>query len=121
MNRSRLAATVLAVTLLPTLAIAQTYPFKTWGAGRLRRADIRLIMDTSQRLLASPTLAEGQTESWNNPRSGASGSVTADRTFQREGARCHTLVYTASVRARAVPRQARLDWCRINETWRIRS
>ncbi|MBO0711265.1 MAG: hypothetical protein J2P47_08335 [Acetobacteraceae bacterium] len=120
MNRPRLAATVLAATLLPALAIAQVNPFKTrWGAGRLRREDIRLLMDSSQRLLAGPTLAEGQSENWNNPRTGASGSVTVERTFHRQGALCHTFAYAASVHANAVPRKGRLDWCKIGDTWRI--
>ena len=120
MNRPRLAATVLAATLVPALAIAQVNPFKTrWGAGRLRREDIRLLMESSRRLLASPTLADGQSESWQNPRTGASGSVTAEHTFHREGALCHTFTYAASVRANAVPREGRLDWCKIGETWRI--
>ena len=126
MNRPRLAAMVLTATLLPTLAVAQINPFRSrWGAEQLRNEDVRLLMDTSRQLLERPTLRDGESETWNNPRTRSSGSVTAERTFQRrvqgKGVTCHTLVYAATVSANAVPGEARLDWCKVGGSWRIAS
>lgn len=60
---------------------------------------------------------EGETYRWENPTTGASGSVTPKGSFSRSGARCRS----ADVSTTAGGRRNASTWklCKLNDGWKI--
>jgi surface antigen len=120
MTRLRLASVVLILGLAPGLASAQVNPFKGRGADRLNSDDVRMLMDASNRLLAEPSPSPGASESWNNTRSGASGTVRLENSTQLRDLPCRVLLYHGKSGAGVSPRDATLTWCRVPDgRWMI--
>lgn len=122
MTRLRLAAVALVVGLAPAIAVAQINPFRGRGAASLTNADMQMLIDASNRLLARPSLKTGISESWKNDQTGASGSVAVKGTSHRRGLLCHALGYQAHSGAGLSPRNTTLTWCKVPDgSWKIAS
>jgi len=106
-----------------TSAQAQRNPLNPFGPGRgprLNNDDFQLLDDSAARLLNKTNLAPGQEESWSNPTTGSSGTVTVTRSFARHGLNCQALRYRVSLKTVATPRIYDLDWCKTEKgEWRI--
>ncbi len=120
------AAAAIALSILLALATparAQFNPF--YGARtapRLTNDDFRMLDDSATKLNADPQAHTGELETWSNPASGASGSVTIERIFRSRAMTCHALRYIISARARSEPRTYNVTWCQIPAgDWKIAS
>lgn len=76
---SLLAAACVAVTALP--AHAQLSPFRAGGSGGFTSQDFRIQNSQARKLVDNTTPADGRSEKWQNPRSGASGTITILSSF----------------------------------------
>ena len=65
----------LIATFLAQPALAQINPFRNSSSTPLNSADISALSDATNCLLDKPHLASGNTETWTNPASGASGTL----------------------------------------------
>ena len=117
-------ALALAITL-PGAAEAQINPFRdNWAGPQLETSDFALLMQTAEKLYTQENVADGASENWNNPLTGASGSVTVVNSFHRtirgESLLCRKLRYEVAVRGRLGSRPYDLDWCRLPDgTWKM--
>ena len=100
------AAIVLALTAGWSLAAqAQINPFRdNWAGPQLETSDFALLMQTAEKLYTQENVADGASESWNNPLTGASGSVTVVNSFHRtirgDSRLCRKLRYEVAVSGR---------------------
>lgn len=100
-------------------AYGQINPFRGSKAAPLTRDDISVLMDATNRLLDRPQLVAGGIETWNNPKSGASGTITAGQPLHRHGLSCRLVLYkTAGPEARP-ERSNSLTWCRTADGWKM--
>ena len=120
------AAIVLALaTGFPGPVQAQINPFRTnRAAPRLDRTDLELLDQAAAKLYTQENVADGASESWDNPRTGASGSVTVVSSFHRtvrgDSLLCRRLRYDVAVRGRTGTRSFLIDWCRLPDgNWKI--
>jgi surface antigen len=62
----------------------------------------------------------GVTQTWSNPKSGNSGSVTILNTFEYQGLPCRTVEHTVKIRRDADPKQLVLKTCRVEDgAWKL--
>jgi surface antigen len=97
---------------------AQINPFRGSSRTPLNADDIAALTDATNRLLDSPQLIVGAIETWSNPKSGASGTVTAGNTAQRKGMACRIVRYQTTVSGSS-ERSATLTWCKTANGWKI--
>lgn len=116
---SRLALGSMVLLLAFSSAQAQINPFRGSRGTRLNMADLTALGNATTRLLERPGLAAGGTETWRNPESGASGSITAGEALQHEGMACRELRYEATVPGPAPYRKAVLTWCKTKDGWKV--
>jgi surface antigen len=115
----RVLLPLLFATLFAQPALAQINPFRNSSATPLNAADIAALNDATNRLLDKPHLASGNTETWTNPASGASGTVIAGNPTHRKGLACRIMRYQVTVPGPRAERAATLTWCKTNDGWRI--
>ncbi len=119
MIRPRLLPMLLFAACLSQPALAQINPFRGSVGTALSAADIAALTDATNRLLDRPQLVAGGTESWSNPESGASGTVTAGNAVQRKGLACRVVNYRHSIPGPAAQRSGTLTWCKTSNGWKI--
>lgn len=121
---ARLALSALLLAgLLAGEAQAQISPFRTTRNERLDRSDVALMNQAAEKLYKAENVADGTTESWMNPKTGTSGTVTKQssfpRTFQRMSLDCRRINYEIRPKQSAAPRNYTVNWCRLpNGTWK---
>lgn len=114
-------AAVLGFALAAAPAAAQINPFGVLYGPRMTSPDVALLTQAANRLLAAPAKV-GQSESWSNPATGASGTVTETRTFAFQGMDCRGLHYEMVVGGQPDPRGLNLSWCKTaSGEWKIAS
>ncbi|HME20477.1 MAG TPA: hypothetical protein VKI44_03810 [Acetobacteraceae bacterium] len=91
MTLQRILTLLVVAVCLSQPALAQINPFRGNGGTPLNRDDIAALTDATNRLLDQPQLVAGASETWSNPQSGVSGTVTAGSTVKRHGMACRTL------------------------------
>jgi surface antigen len=119
MIQHRILALLLAAALVSQPALAQINPFRGSGATPLSADDIAALTEATNRLLDRPQLVPGGIESWSNPKSGASGTVTAGKPLQRKGMACRVVNYQTTVPGPRAQRSATITWCKTNEGWKV--
>jgi surface antigen len=119
MIQHRILPLLLAATFLSQPAFAQINPFRGSGATPLNADDIAALTEATNRLLDRPQLVPGGIESWSNPKSGASGTVTAGKPLQRKGMACRVVNYQTTVPGPRAQRSATITWCKTNEGWKV--
>jgi surface antigen len=110
---------LLIAVCLSVPAWAQINPFRGSSGTPLNAADIAALTEATNRLLDQPQLAVGASDVWNNPQSGASGTVTAGNTVRRHGLACRALRYHLTVPGPRSERSASLTWCKTKDGWKI--
>jgi|GEM_PF-991690 len=81
----------------------------------LSSADIRIIERTSQQEMDDAEV--GDVRAWENPDSGATGTISVMREFEEQGLTCRDLLHRITTRGRA-PRELRTAQCRQPDgTW----
>ena len=111
-------ALLLVVLCLTQPALAQINPFRGTSATPLNNDDITALIDATNRLLARPQLAKGNSDTWSNPKSGASGTVTAGDATQRNGLACRVMNYKVTVPGPQAERTRTLTWCKTKDGWK---
>jgi len=112
-----LLSLLLAVCLAQT-ASAQLNPFRGNSRTPLNADDIAALTEATARLFNQPNLAVGETETWSNPKSGASGTVTAGNPVKRHGFACRVMRYDTSVPTRQ-ERRTTLTVCKTPQGLKI--
>jgi surface antigen len=116
-HRCSLALLLLALGVTQP-ALAQINPFRGTSATPLNNDDIAALTDATNRLLDRPQLAKGNSDTWNNPKSGASGTVTAGDTTQYKGLGCRVMIYKVNVPGPQAERTRTLTWCKTKDGWK---
>ena len=124
--RARLSlclSVALAVGLFLTAAAqAQVNPFRGSGGRGLSPEDNQMLFDSVARLNAAEPSKVGNSESWNNPQTNASGTSTILRVFHSNGMACHLVRHHIVVAGRQPGQNYRLTWCRTSSgEWKIKS
>jgi hypothetical protein len=102
-------------------ASAQINPFRGSFANRLTNDDFVAISNAASSLLGRDNLTAGATEAWQNPKTGASGTIEVGRSFKFKTYGCYALHYTVmpgGAQGRSTNRTV-LNWCKTGEGWRI--
>lgn len=102
-------------------AAAQVNPFRQESAQRLSDADFKALSEAGSALLARPDLKTGDKASWANPKTGSSGTIIAEGTFQHGSFPCRRLRYVTLGRGQPPARSAELGWCHTPQGWKIAS
>ncbi len=110
---------VLVSLSLPRPVLAQINPFRNSSATPLNAEDITALTDATNRLLDRTQLAVGDTENWSNPKSGASGTVTAGEATERNGLACRMLDYQHTVPGPRPERAVTFTWCKTKDGWKV--
>jgi hypothetical protein len=118
MIRHRVVPILLLSVCLAGPALAQINPFRGSNRTPLNADDIEALTAATNRLLDRPQLVAGGSESWNNPKSGASGTVTAGNPVKRQGLACRTVRYQTTVPGPHAERSASLVWCKTKGGWK---
>ena len=112
-----LVAIVLA--LAASAATAQNWIglLKNTPAERFDKEDLRIFVATSDKALDETP--DGQTLSWENPKTQHHGQITVLRSFESKGRSCKDL----RVRNEADGRKGdnKLSWCKVDGKWRLLS
>ena len=119
MIHHRFLLPLLIAMCLAEPAVAQINPFRGSGSTPLNNDDISALTDATNRLLDKPQLATGNTESWSNPGTGASGTVTAGSSTHRKGLACRIMRYKNTVSSHSAARSTTLTWCKTKDGWKI--
>ncbi|WP_428492666.1 hypothetical protein [Rhodopila sp.] len=106
----------------PTGADAQINPFRGYKGPTLSKEDLASGRAAAEKLLTEDRAEVGKSEDWSGPTSGNSGSISVQKTFQRQGMECRGL--RSEVRyKRASPSHQRvfnLNVCRTKtDEWKI--
>lgn len=107
--------------VLPLAAHAQVNPFQSSRVGSgLNQDDLKALGAASRRLYAQDSVADGASNTWSNPKSGNSGTVTVLQSFERQGNACRKLHYDIRLRQRQGPRSYTLSWCHMPDgSWKV--
>jgi surface antigen len=119
MIRHRLLPLLLIAVCLSEPALAQINPFRGNRRTPLNADDIAALTNATNLLLDRPQLAAGDAETWSNPQSGASGTVTAGDPVRRKGLACRVLRYQTVVARPGTERTITLTWCKTPDGWKI--
>jgi len=115
----RVMTLLLAALCLTQPAFAQINPFRGSRSTPLNADDIAALTAATNRLLDLPDLVPGNSETWSNPASGASGTITAGKAVRRKGFACRMMDYQATVPGPRAGRRATLTWCKTPDGWRL--
>lgn len=119
--RHCLSAALAVCVLLPVAAQAQINPFRGSGSRGLSPEDNQLLFDSVARLNAAEPSKVGNSESWNNPQTNASGTSTIVRVFHSGGMACHLVRHNVVIAGRQPGHNYRLTWCRTSSgEWKIK-
>ena len=112
-------ATLAAMLLISGDASAQINPFGGAQGVTLSNDDFAAMSRAADKLLARPHLVVGSNESWKNPNTGSTGTISIQSNFVRKALACHTLGYQVAPSGTPTDGVAVLDWCRTAQGWRI--
>jgi surface antigen len=109
----------IALALASSAATAQNWIglLKNTPAERFDKEDLRIFVATSDKALDETP--DGQTLSWENPKTQHHGQITVLRSFESKGRSCKDL----RVRNEADGRKGdnKLSWCKVDGKWRLLS
>ena len=119
--RRRLFLTVLCAVCLVQAGetYAQRRPYRGSAQTWLNQQDLDALDNATKELLNRPSLSDGSLAVWNNPQSGAGGSIVAGKGVNRNGMTCRQLTYFTTVPGPLSSRTTELTWCRTKDGWKI--
>jgi len=81
-------------------------------------ADLKLLSESVDKALDNAK--DGEAVAWTNEQTGSSGTVTATRSFTREGHNCRRLeIANKAAKATRGSATSNLDFCKVDGTWKI--
>ena len=119
MIRYRILPLLLIAASLSQPAFGQINPFRGSRGTPLNADDLKALGEATDRLLDRPDLVTGGSETWSNPQSGVSGTITAGSAVQRKGLACRILSYQVTGSSPGPQRRATLTWCKTSDGWKI--
>lgn len=121
MLRSFFVVMLCWACVLPLAAQAQVNPFRSSRVGSgLNQEDLKALGAASQRLYEQDSVANGASDTWSNPKSGNSGTVTVLQSFERQGNTCRKLRYDLRLRKVQGSRSYTLSWCHMPDgSWKV--
>jgi len=112
------AALVLGGLAAPELLAlpASAQSMQMYLPRRLTNSDMEILRADAGKLSPEDT----RKDSWKNPKTGHSGTVTATKEYQKSGMTCRKFKYTFHTRTSTDGLPYTLDWCRKpNGEWAI--
>lgn len=110
----------ISATLIAALFSSQTFAinelFLAKGPlGHLKKDDVEMARAAIRKTL--DTGPDGQTQTWTNPKTKASGTIKPTKTFTQDGMRCRAADFTTS----AGGERGASSWklCNTKEGWKI--
>src|SRR4051794_22363924 len=91
MRAASYALAVVCALVLGTAAFAQINPFGRSGSGGLTADDLELLEAAASKLYTADNPRVGATESWTNPNTGDTGTVSLIEVFEKDGMPCRKL------------------------------
>ena len=110
---------IALAVLVPLSASAQVNPFRGSKGTPLKSDDLAALKEATVKLLDQSHVNAGDTQSWNNPRSGAEGTVTAGHTVKRKGLACREVANDVTMPGANPQRSAKLVWCKTKDGWKL--
>ena len=112
-----LIALLIAAATPPALAQNWVGLLKNTPAERFDEEDLRIFMDMGRKALNETP--DGQSVTWDNPKTRARGEITVLRTFESKGLPCKEV----RVRNQAGGRKGdnKLNLCKKDDKWRLLS
>ena len=98
---------------------AQVNPFGDSSKIKLSNGDFKVLDEATQKLLSNPDLKPGTQESWTNPATKSTGSLTVKNQLHRKGFSCVAVGYQSMARGRPPNRTGELTWCKTSDGWKI--
>ena len=102
----------------PAGAYAQLNPFRGYNGPTLAKPDIDAGRVAADRLLGSDPKPVGTVETWTGPTSGNSGTLTVERTYQKQGHQCSALRSRVTYKE-GTDRSSLLQVCRVGGQWKL--
>jgi surface antigen len=65
-----------------------------------------------RQLYDQPTVADGASGQWSNPKSGNNGTITVLQSFEKSGMTCRKMRYVIHLAKRTGPRTYTVNWCK---------
>jgi hypothetical protein len=93
-------------------ALAQNSPFGRSDTMNLDNDDLAAISGAASKI-GQPNSTVGQTENWQNPKTGRSGSISLLQTFERYGLPCQKRRYTVDKTVKDPGSSYVMDFCRL--------
>ena len=114
---------LLCLNLVPVLSHAQVNPFQSSRIGSgLNDADRREMSSAARRLYEQEAPANGASDTWSNPKTGNSGTVTVLESFTHQQMQCRKVKYDIRLRKRTAPRSYTVNWCKTPAgAWKVLS
>ena len=112
--RIALPATVLVVATASAFAANRAFWLEL-PSTYMTEQDRKIAIDKINRALDGGN--DGQTYRWENPATGASGSVTPKSSFTRDGARCRSADFSTTAGGRKNASTWKL--CKVGDGWKI--
>ena len=114
----RVLLLVLLVTATP-FAMAQNWVglLKNTPAELFDEEDLRLFLDTSRKALNEAP--DGQTLTWENPKTRARGEITVRKSFESKGRPCKELQLRNQAGGRKG--ESNVSLCKVEDKWRLLS
>lgn len=110
-----LAAAALALAASPLGAQSWKGVMKNAPGELLDEEDVRLFSEASNKALDEAP--DGQSVSWENPKTRHGGEVTVVRSFEWQSHPCRELHF--SNRAQGRQADGNLNWCKVDGKWRL--
>ena len=109
----------IVIAALSSAAAAQNWVglLKNTPAELFDEEDLRLFLDTSRKALNEAP--DGQTLTWENPKTRARGDVTVRRTFESKGRPCKDLQLRNQAGGRKG--ESNVSLCKVEDKWRLLS
>lgn len=112
-----LLALALALAAVPAVAQNWVGLLKNTPAERFDDEDLRLFLDTSRKALAEGK--DGETASWENPKTRARGTIQVLRTFEWKSNPCKEVKIHNEAQGRKG--DSTLGLCQVDGKWRLLS
>jgi surface antigen len=93
-------------------ALAQNSPFGRSDTMDFDNEDLAAINGAASKI-GQPNSKVGQTENWQNPKTGRSGSISLLQTFERYGLPCQKRRYTVDSTVKNPGSSYVMDFCRL--------
>ncbi|MBV8458343.1 MAG: hypothetical protein JO122_17215 [Acetobacteraceae bacterium] len=98
---------------VPVSGQSQTNPFRSSRIGTgLTNEDRAAMSAAGRQLYDQPTVADGASDQWSNPKSGNNGTITVLQSFEKSGMACRKVRYVIHLAKRTGPRTYTVNWCK---------